>query len=241
MNAESRQLGIQTQFRISGACPPLLGAIPFKRDEGRFQCGHFNEKTAAEFIEMKTSGLRGVILSARWNSYLDLPVTEPGGTYPYGLALNWHSLEKADVGNIYVGTSPLDTNGSIHAMEISLRNSLATLTSAGLRVLVVAPVPELYFSGPQCLYKHSSETCTVPRTKVEQRRGHALQVLRKVTKEFASVKLWDPIEAFCDSTTCYAERNGMSLYNDDNHISGKMSFTLREKMDAQLRWAAGLD
>jgi hypothetical protein len=33
------------------------------------------------------------------------------------------------------------------------------------------------------------------------------------------VAIVDPTDLFCDETVCYAARNGVSLYFDDNHMS----------------------
>ena len=51
----------------------------------------------------------------------------------------------------------------------------------------------------------------------------SIKVLRAVVAEFPGVRLWDPIDEFCDAESCYAMRNGIAQYSDDNHISGKMS------------------
>lgn len=237
----SSKAGIRTIVRASGACPPLDGAIPYKRDEGQFACAHFNSLVMREILREAKHELRGVVLSARWNFYLALPVTEPGGTYPFALARNWRAIEHDKDRRLEVGLPPLDTAGSTAALETSLQDTLRQLTAAGLRIVIVAPVPELYFSGPQCLYRRTAEECTVPRHRVEDRRRLALAALRNAAAGLDGVRIYDPIEEFCDARTCYAQREQRMLYGDSNHITPDTARLLGKRMQKLLDWASGID
>lgn len=231
-----------TLMRSLGACPPLRDATPFKRDTAIYGCGHFNEHVFAELLELSNGDLRGVVLAGRWNNYMALPVTEPGATYPYALGLNYKALENGNKDtDVEVGHPPLDAIGSMTVLQHSLSNTLQSFAAKGLRVLVIAPVPELYFNGPQCLYRRAPTECTVPRAKVEARRALAMSALKEAIRTSENARLFDPIDEFCDTSTCYAWRNGMTLYSDDQHISPEMAVVLRRRLDPLLTWAAGID
>jgi len=231
------QANEQILVRSHGACPPLLGAIPYKKDEGEFACGHFNENVSQEIRTLAASGIKGVILSARWNAYLSMQTTEPGAIASYGLVGNWHALEaQGPTSSLRVGVSPLDIPGSMSTMTQALRATLEELSQLGLRVLIIAPGPELNFNGPQCLYRKSEKECVIPRSHVEQRRSRTLQILKSVSAEFHNVHVVDPIDQFCDQELCYTKRNGIDMYGDDNHISAEMAQQLLAWMQPQLDW-----
>jgi peptidoglycan/LPS O-acetylase OafA/YrhL len=236
----AKNFGFATLMRSLGACPPLMSAVPFKRNEPRFGCGHFNELVTSELPQLTRAGLRGVVLAGRWNAYMALPVTEPGGTYAYALGTNWKTLEHDGNSSLEVGTPPLDSQGAMLTLEDSLHVTLKSLVASGLRVVIVAPVPELYFNGPQCLYRRAPEQCTVLRAKVEARRVLAVTALKQSIQGIDNVRLFDPIDEFCDASLCYTQRNGLTMYGDDNHISPEMAIILGKRMDPLLKWAAGM-
>lgn len=219
-----------------GACPPILGAIPYTKDEGQFSCGHFNENVVEEIRRITPSGLRGVILSSRWNSYLSMPDTNTGSIASLALVTNWHAMEPQKTSDLKVGVSPLDLVGSTSTMAQSLRANLRELSQLGLRVLLIAPNPELPFNGPQCLYRKSEVECVVSRSKVDERRAPAMQVLNTVAAEFDNVRLVDPIDQFCDNRLCYAKRDGLVMYHDDNHLPPAMTQKLLTSMQPQMEW-----
>jgi len=230
------QAGERILVRTHGLCPPLMGTIPYKKDEGQFACGHFNDNVAAEIPDLAAAGVRGVVLTARWNAYLSMPTTEPGAIASYGLLADWRPLEGQRTPSLKVGVAPLDLPGSTAALARGLRETLGELSRLGLRVLIVAPLPELNFNGLQCLYRKSEHECVMPRASVEKRRATAMHLLRTVSAEFDNVRLVDPLDRFCDAELCYTKRDGMVMYRDDNHVSSEKAQDLLTWMGPQLEW-----
>ena len=55
------------------------------------------------------------------------------------------------------------------------------------------------------------------------------RVIFEMEKEFPGLRVFDPNPYFCDSTACYAMRDGQLLYRDDNHLSAVGSAYLASK------------
>jgi peptidoglycan/LPS O-acetylase OafA/YrhL len=238
MSANAEASGHNALVRSSKYCPPLLGVLPYKRGEGLFPCGDFNGAVVEEVAQLKKNGLRGVILASRWNVYLDLIPTDPGRTSSIALVPDRYGFDGSEKESAALAGETIDSAGSARAMEQSLRDTLGRFREIGVRVIIIAPEPELYFSGPQCLYRKSAAECVVSRKRVEERRSLAMGVLTKVAKEFDHVRLWDPIDQFCDTQWCYTEREGLVMYRDADHISDGMSRKLLGHSKPYLDWLA---
>jgi hypothetical protein len=63
-----------------------------------------------------------------------------------------------------------------------------------------------------------------------------MAVFNAIAKDTPGVLLWDPINEFCDKQTCYAERDGVVFYTDDNHISRRMSRNLYAPAKQHIEW-----
>lgn len=229
----------QTRILIRSAptCPPLLGAVPYKGNRGLLECGKLNEETFLEINKTAITGkLTGLIVSARWNEYLARQETDPGAMTAWALAGNWQSLGPNGEGSAPVGTAPYDHPGSVATMATAASQTIDRLLHLGVRVLLIAPVPELYFNGPQCLYLRSDEQCTVPRGKVEERRKAAMAVLQLAAKGKENVQIYDPIDEFCDQKTCYTKRHGIIQYTDHNHLSPVKAQALVSALAPHLSW-----
>jgi hypothetical protein len=120
-----------------------------------------------------------------------------------------------------------------------LRRTLEALATTNVRVLIIAPVPELYFHGPQCIYLRSAGECTTSRYRVEERRKAALWAIRAASLGMTNVRMWDPIDGFCDEQRCYAARDGIVLYTDHNHVSPKKAAASWQVAHSALAWLAG--
>ena len=65
-------------------------------------------------------------------------------------------------------------------------------------------------------YKTPSE---VSRDEVERRRSPIVDGLQRLTLEFGNLTLIDPLEVLCSATVCSTHRDGIRLFEDDDHYS----------------------
>ena len=189
--------------RWKSGCPPLLGISPAAASRPDEDCAAFNDAVLAEIDELRRAGrLAGVVLGARWSMYLD----QPSLMGEAGKAL-WQDgqLVRGEV--------------AASALVDGLRSTLQALATRGVRVLIIAPVPEQRFEIPACLARRSLEECSVSHELAERRRDPALLALRSAVEGFGQAELWDPGPALCDERHCLAERDGIVIYMDDEHLS----------------------
>ena len=230
------QSNLRVLMRVSPTCPPLLGAVPVKRTDALLACGKQNDGVIEELRRLVEQGkVKGVILGGRWNDYLGEQSTNPGEILSWSLADDWEKLQ-GTTQRYRLGEAPLDHAGSVATLTRSLRRTLLALSALDVRVLILAPVPELYFNGPHCLYLRSSAECTVPRAKVEARRHAAMESIRQAGTGLANVRVFDPIDRFCDQEKCYTERGGMIFYVDHDHISPNKALALLSDLKPKLLW-----
>ena len=201
-------------------CPPVIGFESSVPAQTRF-CAEFNQRVMKRILEMKDEGLTGVVLSARWSSHLwhrSIAVLEPRGS-SFGEP---QKLAEARV-----------------EMQAGLDAMLGTLERAGLRVIVMAPTPELVYSAPACLWLRNESYCNVPRAKNEQLLGDARAALSEVVGRHKNARLVDTADFFCDAQTCFVVRDGKILYTDNDHITATAARDLGSFLRMDLGWLLG--
>ena len=107
----------------------------------------------------------------------------------------------------------------IESWKRCLRATLARARALGLRVLVVAPIPEFGLPIPQCLGHGAPERCGAERAEMERRRAPLIDALRETIGEFDNARLWDPFPLLCGPQFCTAVHDGAILYSDRGHLS----------------------
>ncbi|HMB55962.1 MAG TPA: acyltransferase family protein [Arenimonas sp.] len=186
---------------VMPGCAPSLGQGAHEPGLAE-NCAHFNQLALQRMHELRGKGLQGVLISARWARYASMPslsLSEAGEGPP------------ASAAKIVADTAKLRSN---------LDESLSALTAMGLRVVVMAPTPEMIYPVPQCLARRKPEQCETPRAMNDAMLADVTKLLREVVAKHPGVTLIDPIGFFCDSTRCYPKRDNTILYFDDDHVTG---------------------
>lgn len=213
--------GISVLQRTSTTCPPVFNAGIQINGKETIGCKQFNKAVLAEVEELSRADLAGVIFAARWPLYVNQRTQFPENQWTAAFLID---------------DKPVDFDASLKMFTGHLRNTLAAISVSGLRILVVAPIPELRFSAPRCLAHNSNARCSASREEVETYRRAVVTAIRVVVSEFPGSRLWDPINLFCDQVSCRASHAGLPVYYDDNHISATMSRALLPWADTELRW-----
>jgi peptidoglycan/LPS O-acetylase OafA/YrhL len=216
----SRQVVLLPRW-MSG-CPPLIGVVPLKRQAPDEACNRFNSAVLAEIDQLRIADhLAGVVLGARWPTYLGKPslIGEAGVT----LSRNGRTVKD---------------EAAAAALEDGLYLTLRKLAELDIKVLVIAPMPEQRFEVPSCLARHSPESCSVSRVLAEHQRRVALQTVKKSVGRSKNVYLWDPLPALCEDGVCLAERDGFVMYRDDDHLTTRGSRWLGTYLARSAAWLA---
>jgi peptidoglycan/LPS O-acetylase OafA/YrhL len=222
--AFAAERGVGVLQRTSPGCPPLSEVIPTRQDGlPNVACGAFNDAVQRELQELARAGrARAVLLVGRWPNYLDPPPGEGG--LPRRLCENGQVL---------------DREGSIRALAQGLRARVAELRAAGVRVLVVAPLPEFPWSVPACAAQRGGKQCVLDRPAAEAQRAAALEAVRAALDVSPEVRLFDGFDAFCDARKCDSARGGRVLFADEHHLSRRGAELLLPLARPDLTWLLG--
>jgi SGNH domain (fused to AT3 domains) len=132
----------------------------------------------------------------------------------------------------------LQNEAAAEAIADGLRSMLQGLIAKRIKVPLVAPMPEQRFRVPACLARRSIEFCSVARSVAEDHRTLALEAVRKATDGLTGVDLWDPLPALCDEKICLAERAGVVMFRDGDHLTYAGSRWLGFRFEQSSAWRA---
>jgi hypothetical protein len=207
-----------TLQRSFSACPPLRATVVKRRGAVLEDCMQFNEAMLSE-IASRATDLSGIVLSARWAAYA-------------GAAM-------AAKDNIFelTGEGPSQPRGDrIANLQKGLERTLSTLNDLGVKVLLVAPTPEMRHRAPQCLARRSREFCSVSRDEMDRQREPIVSGLHEVASRYPLVRIFDPIEVLCETTRCYPSNERGVIYSDDDHLTLSASKQISTEALESLRW-----
>lgn len=94
------------------------------------------------------------------------------------------------------------------------------------KVLFVIDPPELgedpkgcLFARPVSILKKPISSCSQERSKADARQAVYRELVAHIQADNPQLRVYDPIDLFCDAARCYGLRNGKLLYWDDDHMS----------------------
>ncbi|HEX3809434.1 MAG TPA: acyltransferase family protein [Rhizomicrobium sp.] len=191
---ESKRAGY---FAGQSDCPPLIGDSPS------------NGKNCAEFVQAvadfaKRRDIKEVILVARW------ALIAEGTSYPdeNGTQLSLPAYKK--------------TPGNHVVFSRGFNATIAALITAGKKVIVVGPIPEVSRSVPESLAKiklRSLDLDIRPTAAAFFARQNFVLRTIKDAKQHYGITLVFPSDVLCDASKCNVAKDGKPLYRDDNHLN----------------------
>ncbi|MCX5745635.1 MAG: SGNH hydrolase domain-containing protein, partial [Proteobacteria bacterium] len=219
--AYGRAHAVPVAQRTSTACPPLLGVRPSNDDRRpNDACATFNDAVIAELTTRAHAGKHlAVVLVGRWPNYL-------ATTSPEGVATR----------------TLFDAHGAGDPVTLfadGLERTIATLHALGIRVLVVAPMPEFPRSPPECrVLAAAPAQCVVARAAAERYRARATSLVTGVLARHPDdVQLVDAFAAMCDDVTCRPTLDGVLAYTDAHHLAFSAAARLVGYFERPLAWA----
>ena len=124
------------------------------------------------------------------------------------------------------------------AKRAALRKLVAEIGDVSGRVIIVGPIPEIgwdIFKENLSYYKKHQELITelkFPKAIYLQRNNMVMSALREFTSEHSNMRYVEPDSVFCDEF-CFAQKNQIPLYVDDDHLSDAGAQLLVEKIFSQ--------
>lgn len=197
------------QLRAGAACPPFY-------DLTVQHIGHAEEckDVMNGFLDeaIKDNAIKTVILTSRGPLYL----TGQGFGDGDAIFLKIKSeFAKAKSDNDYTDV-----------FADAMTRTLNMLTNANKKVIFIVDAPEMGFAPETCvdvrpfkLIDNKKATCGIPKEVFDKRNASYLTVIAAQAQAFPQVKFLYPSKYLCDDQFCYAKKDGIIFYRDDDHLS----------------------
>lgn len=154
----------------------------------------------------------------------------------YTVCSSWRARALAQVAKlkpdvVLLGT--VDTDGFSKAQWIDgTTKVLAVLSPAVGHVYLLRDTPRLPFDGPDCLAKHAGRPAWLGlrhacSTRADDSLGDQVyRWLGEAAGRFANVSMLDMNAQICPGDICMAERQGMVVFRDGQHLTGSFAASL---------------
>ena len=162
----------------------------------------------------------------------------------YTVCSSWRARALAQVAKlkpdvVLLGT--VDTNGFTKAQWIDgTAKVLAELSPAARHVYLLRDTPHLPFDGPDCLAEHAGRPAWLGlrracRAQIDD--PHSNQVYRwlgEAAGRFGNVSMLDMNAQICPGGMCSAERDGLVVFRDNQHLTGSFAASLGPALAGKL-------
>ncbi len=185
------------------ACPPLIGVVLQRKPE----CQTINE--AIFHMIVKDRSIDTVVMVARWGWWAE--------------SRRYKREAAAQATLLLPGVPASDGVGNHPALAAGLEQTVTALLSAGKRVWLVGPVPEVGYDVPRYFYLRSlgfANALEIAPTRAEfdQRQHFVFAGLNDLAQRYPVGSIW-PHTRLCNDVGCDIIRDGHLLYSDDDHLS----------------------
>jgi peptidoglycan/LPS O-acetylase OafA/YrhL len=191
--------GVRGVIANHTACAPLLHLERY--DPWRRPCSGYNDSVLA-LIDLRH--IHTVLLHARWALYTE-GYRAPQESGPPVLLSSSRRVED----------NPAE-------FERLFRGTLAELRRRGLRIVIIASVPEVGLSVPRAMARQARSGSRIDLEpsfdSFAARQARAFKVLQRAAHDY-SASIAYPHEALCDSTVCMIAHDGYPLYTDGDHLT----------------------
>jgi hypothetical protein len=157
--------------------------------------------------------------------------------------------EQEDVDTVFIGFAPPENLcpsvddkcvGKISKQEMykqffdGLSGNIQTLKMHGKRVILSLPFPMFDKSPPDLLIRNATlGRFRMPGTPTDQVPTSLRDRLARLAEE-AGAQTFDPTESLCRAGDCVTQRDGVSIYKDDNHLAASQVGILQDNMESTL-------
>ena len=198
LEANAREHGVNVMLASSAGCLPLEGLEHGER------CAAYNRRVEQA---LQKEPVTDVMLVARWSLYL------------YGDAKGDHAHALKDADGRY------DPAVAEQKLADGVRARVEQLRKAGYRVWLMKEAPLQPFNPPYrlsrlaMLHKPTADV-GFPLAEHLKQKAFINRLFAQIAATDAGITVLDPTPALCDASgLCRAQRDGHSLYTDDNHLS----------------------
>jgi peptidoglycan/LPS O-acetylase OafA/YrhL len=121
--------------------------------------------------------------------------------------------------DIYPGLPTEGSEPERRAIWASYVHIMEELARAGKKVVLVLQAPELPREIEKLIYQPLATTSSIPGVPRDWWAERTAYVREHLSEIPTGVMIVDPADSFCDEAVCYAAREDISYYFDDDHMS----------------------
>jgi len=200
----------------SSGCLPFIGiyadreALRVLSNQKKNNC-HILNRNIMEIA--KKNPIKGIILSARWTSYISSDSDLYGRQQMISLQPD----------------GPYSLEGSMQAFRSAFNNTLDQYNQLKIPVHLISQPPQQKFSPERAYFKVAKglstiENLSMRRPLFEKLEKFQLEVFSERSHDF---NFYHAIDNFCDDKICLIGSADVSYYYDDNHLSSPGALKLR--------------
>jgi len=118
-----------------------------------------------------------------------------------------------------------------------LARTLGSIADAGVPVLLIQHTPRLITGGVRCLARaerFGRDPLICARNRARAMDQGIFDLEQALLEPMPLVTLVNLTDNFCDEQTCFAERDGVSIFRDAHHVSDAWARTLQPEIEAAI-------
>lgn len=125
---------------------------------------------------------------------------------------------------------PAEKNEAQKVFFESLEATVKSLSAAGVKVVYMAPIPEMLVPTYRCAFNPQKRECQTSRSLNQGYREDFMRELRSLDARYPGLTVWDPFDKICQGSVCGNFYRGQALYRDDDHLTLSMAESLAEDL-----------
>jgi peptidoglycan/LPS O-acetylase OafA/YrhL len=198
-------------------CAPLSGYSVLDGDKPRVGCSGLDAQIFEAITRVRS--IKKVVIATRGPLYFSGEGSGFEGKSPFSIAP-------------FSATPGANQTSQAEMFHQGYSAFVAKIITLGKEAVFVIDAPELQQSAAQCIRRPLSLTekaqpsCDQSKVKVLARQAVYRDMVAKIQSDNPALKIYDSLNQLCDQTTCYAMRNDLLMYWDDDHISVSASAML---------------
>lgn len=212
------------QLRAAAACPPFYD-LTVQHIGHEEMCKDMMNSFLDAAIKDET--IKTVILSSRGPLYL-----------------TGHGFGDVDLIHLMIKSKFANAKSNEDYSDVfadAMSRTLTMLTQANKKILFIVDVPELGFAPEQCvdvrpykLIENKKSNCAITKDIFIKRNASYLNIVTQQAKVFPDVKFLYPSRHLCDDQFCYAKREDIIFYRDDDHLSYEGSLRIGQLLEKDI-------
>jgi peptidoglycan/LPS O-acetylase OafA/YrhL len=108
----------------------------------------------------------------------------------------------------------------------SLSQTMKKLEDNNVKVIFMAPIPELETPTSHCILNSNKKSCNIQKKKNEDYRDYFMKRLNTLKNQYSNLQILDLFYDICTGNTCSNIVDGKIIYRDDDHLSNEMALRL---------------